>query len=762
MRTKSPKHQLAATLAGALLLASMPTHAGAAGKTPNATGERPNVIFVLMDDLGWNDLGYTGGKFYESPNIDRLSKKGVVFTRAYAAPICSPSRASIMTGLDPATTGFTSPRGGDPLEVLKAHVQPRIYTQEELKTNWKELPGGMKAAPPNQRALQVVSASRLTTNYQTLAKTFKANGYATGHFGKWHLGPSPYSPLEHGFDVDVPHVNSPGPMGGHLGPWKEWLGENGPNNKGRNIDDCLADHAIQFIQKNKDRPFLLDFWTYGVHVPIQARQEIVDYFKAKGSTTGQNNPVYAAMIKSTDAAVGKLWKAIEDAGLAEKTILLFYSDNGGVNIGTPQITDNSPLRDGKGSLYEGGVRVPGYLVWPGVTKAGTRCEVPINTRDIFPTLAEACGLKNLPKVDGRSFVPALAGKPMEEKPIFGHLPYYGWGDQAPATTVVFDGWKLFRRYFEGPGRSHGYELYNLAEDPGESLDYHRSRPDMVAKLSKLIDDYEKQTQAVLPVLNPDFHGAAKGESEGVAYEVSEPMYKRSPRFPLIVCLAGEKDNPAYEALQTGAVQNKHSAFLLSVKCPRSGDSIDARKVTAVIEKVLAENPTIEPRRVYLTGEGEGATDLWALAQASPGLFAAALPVGGSFSAQKAAALKEMPIWIFRGANSPKAPGSNAQEMEAALKTAGLTAAQLTVYDKNEQVQLDAVWENKAVLEWLYKQASSVRKKTASLPTPAGENLTDNRLNPMGLLGEQDEDFDPDVTRLCEMLGINLVSNHPAK
>ena len=695
-------------LAGATLCWFMP------GADAASRPEKPNVIVFLMDDLGWNDLGFTGSKFYESPNIDRLSQRGMVFTQAYAAPICSPSRASLLTGLDPARTGFFSPRGGDPLEVLKAHVQPRIYTQEELKTNWRELPGGMKYAPPNQKALQVVSVSRLLTDYPTMAKTFAANGYRTGHFGKWHLGPEPYSPLQQGFDVDVPHVNRPGPLPpGHFGPWPEWEGEQGPENKGRPIDDCLAANAIKFIQENKGRPFFLNFWTFGVHGPHQAQKEMIEYFKAKADpNAGQNNPVYAGMIKNTDAAIGRVWKAVEEAGLAQKTVVVFYSDNGGVNIGTPRITDNSPLRGGKGDIYEGGVRVPGFVIWPGVTQPGTKCDLPIHLKDVFPTVAEICGIKEMPKVDGRSFVPALTGKRMEARPVFTHLPY-----GLPATAVMLDGWKLIRYYYDGPGQQHRFELYHLASDPGERLDCSRVNPEMVAKLDKLIEAYGKEMGAVLPQPNPDYRGALKGEFEGMAYELLEPTYKRGKAFPLIVCLSGSdkivEGNPAYADLQKTSVQFKHPAYLLALAHPKAGNDEKSRaesqqQLFALIQKVVQENP-IQPRWVYLTGEGKGAVDAWEMAARNPNFFAAALPVGGAGSPSQAVALKELPVWAFHGAHDPVMPVADSRTMNEALKAAGTTVALYTEYTENEQVQLNGVWGNLEVIDWLFNQTRPIEK-----------------------------------------------------
>jgi len=636
-------------------------------------------------------------------------------------------------------------------------VQPRIYTPQELNTNWRELPGGMKAAPPNQRAMMVVSASRLSTEYPSIAKVFKANGYITGHFGKWHVGPVPFSPIEHGFDLDVPHVNTPGPIRpGHLGPWPDWEGENVPANKGRNIDDCLADHAVKFIQENKNHPFYMNFWSYGVHVPIQARKDMIDYFKAKKATSGQNNPVYAAMIKSTDAAFGKVWKAVEEAGLAEKTVLVFYSDNGGVNYGTPQITDNTPLRGGKGDTWEGGVRVPGFVIWPGVTKAGTTCDLPVNTRDWFPTLADICGLKNLPKFDGRSIAPALVGKAMEEKPIFTYLPQYGHHGEAPVAAIMFEGWKMYRHFFDGVGRAHRYELYNLKEDVGETLDCHRSRPEVVAKLSNLIDAYLKETNAVVPALNPDYKGAIKGEFESIQYEVLEPMFKRGVKFPLLVCLEGD-DNPAYAEFHKAAIQNRHPVFLLSVKSPTLGGESDpnaaADRICALIKKVLQEYP-IEPRNVHLTGEGKGATGVWLLAQRHPELFAALLPVGGAGSSSHLAAIKNLPVWAFHGGHDAVAPVADARKMDEALKAAGSTVAKYTEYAQNEQVLLDNVWDNPEVLEWLFAQRQGMPQKPAAAKTSqvvVSDDLISLRNGVTGgSADEGDDDYDPDETVLADL------------
>ncbi|MEI7780361.1 MAG: sulfatase [Planctomycetota bacterium] len=505
--------------------------------------DKLNVIVILMDDLGWKDLGCTGSTFYETPNIDRLAARGVMFTRSYAAaPICSPTRASVLTGLYPARIGLTLPSGHDPVELLEARVQKRAYTKDEAKQA-EEKP--VRGGPDRQQAIQVASATRLSTKYPSIAKVFKANGYRTAHFGKWHLGPEPYSALDHGFDVDVPHGNTPGPpRPGHFGPWPDWANENGPEAKGRQVDDCLAEHAIAFIRENKDRPFFVNFWPFGVHIPFQADPELVKRFEAKADPgAGQRNPLYAAMIKHTDDAIGRVWGAVEEAGLADKTVVVFLSDNGGVTAGggkppgpkDNRITDNAPLRGEKGDVYEGGVRVPGFIVAPGVGMPGSKSDLTFTSLDVLPTIADICGLKDLPPVDGRSLAPAVAGKPMADRPFFMHYPHYGnWNNGGhPAVTMVADGWKLIRFFFDGPEQAHRYEFYHLDVDPGESTDLSRQEPVRVTDMDRQIDAFLRETGAVLPQRNPDLHDTRPSESRGGTVPAAR-MKQPLPELPAVL------------------------------------------------------------------------------------------------------------------------------------------------------------------------------------------------------------------------------------
>lgn len=707
--------------------------------------DKPNVIVFLMDDLGWRDLHCTGSTFHETPNIDRLASRGVLFTRSYAAaPICSPTRASIITGLYPNRIGLTLPWGHHKIEVLDAHVQARAYSVEEAKQITTQL---VRGGPPNQKALQVVTATRLSTKHPSIARLFKANGYRTAHFGKWHLGPEPYSALDHGFDLDVPHLNSAGPpRPGHFGAWPDWAGENGPENKGRQVDDRLAEHAIAFIRENRQRPFYMNFWTYGVHVPSQARRELIDYFAAKADPkSDQRNPLYAAMIKHTDDAIGRVWAAVEEAGLVENTVVVFLSDNGGVTVGGGRlpnpddklVTSNLPLRGEKGDVYEGGVRVPGFVIWPGVGRPGAKSDVPFRTIDVLPTVAEICGLKGVPKVDGRSVAPAVAGQPLPERPVFMHYPHYGnWNTGgSPAATVVSEGWKLIRFFYDGPAQKHRYELYHLAVDPGELVDLNRREPKRVEAMDRLLDGFLRETDAVLPQPNPAYRPPSSSVFENIVYQLFKPEDPKKTLFPLVVCLAGKEpatsgksadENRAFEDLQRTVVQFRHPSYLLSVQLPRGGPQVKwkagqaelplaaaaasdtAKVVLALLEKLLKEHP-IDPKRLYITGEGLGALGAWHMAVQHPDRFAAAVLLGGAGLPSEAKRAGNMPVWAFHWEGDELVPVSGSRQLIAALRSAGATAVNYTEYKRDEEGMLDQVWQNRALTDWLFGQSREITR-----------------------------------------------------
>lgn len=453
--------------------------------------EKPNVVFILADDLGWSDLACYGSTYHETPHIDRLAARGMRFRNAYGQPLCSPTRAALLTGLDPARLGITQPHCHLPELVLE--------------------PGLAEKAPAKEPLLAAVPVTRLKTSFATLPEAFRSAGYATAHFGKWHLGPEPYSPLEKGYEVDVPHTNAPGPLPkGFFHPFPVWKGKGKP---GDNLEDLLADEAAAFIRQKRDRPFYMAYWAFQVHSPWQATAAQVDYFRTKADPINpQRNAVYAGMMQCLDNAVGTLVKALEDSGQLENTLIVFLSDNGGYikpnqqymlpEFHTTPPTSNAPLRDGKGTLYEGGIRVPLIIAWPGKVAPGTSSDALVAMTDWFPTFCELVELakpENQPQ-DGVSFAAALRGMPAARDQVAFHFPH-----GANAGTALREGnWKLIRRYAADGKPGLGHELYDLAADLGESNDVAGQHPQKVAALSRHLDEYLKTTAAIVPAPNPAF------------------------------------------------------------------------------------------------------------------------------------------------------------------------------------------------------------------------------------------------------------------
>lgn len=379
-----------------------------------ATPEKMNVIFILADDLGWSDCTLYGTtKLYQTPNLERLAKRGMTFTNAHSAsPLSSPTRASILTGQTPARTGITAPN---------CHV-PEV----ELK------PSLAKKAPAGDKSIQCQSATRLSTDLPTLGKLIKAEDYATAHFGKWHLGSEPYSPLQQGFDLDIPHWPGPGPAGSFVAPWKfTAFKELSPK---EHIEDRMAIEATKWLQSlDKNQPFYMNYWMFSVHAPFNAKEELVEYYRGKIDTTqAQRSSTYAAMVHSMDDAIGKLLDEIDRLGISDRTAIIFIADNGGNMYNylpettkdgkkyTSTTTDNSPLRGGKATMFEGGIRVPCVVVWPGLTKPGTISDALIQTTDFYPTILNQLGI-DLPhnhKIDGYDIKAALSGKKFARKPMF--------------------------------------------------------------------------------------------------------------------------------------------------------------------------------------------------------------------------------------------------------------------------------------------------------------------------------------------------------
>ena len=484
--------------------------------------DRPNVVFILADDLGWSDTTLYGtSSFYETPNIERLAKRGMLFTNAYTAhPLCSPTRASIMTGQDPARTGFTSAAG---------HVAQVVLE--------KKLP---ERARPNQKVVTPRSISRLDTTYTTLAETIKAAGYVTGHFGKWHLGKEPYSPLEHGFDVDVPHWWGPGPAGSYVAPWRfPDVLDFDPSVPGEHIEDRMANEAVTFIEKHKGKPFFLNYWAFSVHAPFDGKRTLIDkYAKKADPDNPQRVPVYGAMVESLDDAVGLLLETLDRLKLTENTIVVFFSDNGGNMYsrvdGIPP-TSNAPLRGGKATIYEGGSRVPCAVVWPGKTAVGSKTDAFLTSTDWYPTLLDMLRIKKPADVqfDGVSQVPALLGNPGLRESVVCFVPnYYPQPETIPSTYIRRGPWKLIRFHGDGPNLEDRFELYNLAEDIGESRNVAAAHQELVKQLDAEIKDYLVRTNAAVPVRNPAYDPQAK---------VDEGITKRTSKRPDPLTLFKRRD-----------------------------------------------------------------------------------------------------------------------------------------------------------------------------------------------------------------------------
>lgn len=475
-------------------------HLSVAADSPAATATRPpNVLFILADDLGWMDTSVYGSKYYKTPHLERLASSGRLFTNAYSAnPLCSPTRASIMTGLDPARIGMTAPTGHVPEVRLKAEI-------------------GAKAAP-SSRILPVNSVTRLDTSYYTLAEALHDAGYATGHFGKWHLGPEPYDPLHQGFDVDIPHWFGAGPAGSYVAPWKfpPKLGFQ-PRTPGEHIEDRMGDEAVAFMEKQvkAGKPFFINYWQFSVHAPHDTKADVrAKYEKTADPSDPQHCPTYAAMVEILDANVGKMLDALDRLGVADNTIVVFSSDNGGVTYeevdGAP-ITSNLPLRGNKATIYEGGVRVPCIVRWPGVTAPGSKSSSVVQSTDWYPTLMEMLDVSNTGKVafDGRSIVPELKGEETPDRPIFIHFPHDPpKANGEAATSVRLGDDKLIRFYFGGEDGKDRYELYDLSKDIGEKNNLASALPDKVRELDALITDYLQRTGAVVPKANPAYNPAA--------------------------------------------------------------------------------------------------------------------------------------------------------------------------------------------------------------------------------------------------------------
>ncbi len=452
---------------------------------------RPNVVFFLVDDLGWADLGCYGSQFHQTPNIDALAQGGMRFTQGYAAcPVCSPTRASLLTGRHPVRVEIT---------------------------DW--IPGMAARPGQNRRFQHVADRDDLALVEVTFAEVLRDQAdYQTFFIGKWHLGAQGHWPIDQGFQVNIAGFEAGSPPGGYDPPW------NNPNLKAKDNDHYLTtrltDEAIELIASAKrDQPFLLYFSYYNVHTPIQPDHSSVDRFRqiAKqrfpdpspegvehdaNSRLRQDNPEYASMVAAVDTSVGRVLKSIGDAGLHDNTIVFFCSDNGGLctleqgkhdRVGP---TCNLPLRSGKGWLYEGGIRIPMIVRAPKVTKPGTHCDTPVFSTDLFPTILDLIGLDANPElhVDGTSLQPLLDGNSISERSLFWHYPHYHGSGWKPGAAIRDGQWKLIEFY-----ETDQTELYDIAQDVGEQNNLATKQPEIRKRLAAKLRDWQIRMDAKMPV-----------------------------------------------------------------------------------------------------------------------------------------------------------------------------------------------------------------------------------------------------------------------
>lgn len=458
-----------------LLLAVLPEF-GAVGQEVRSSPDRPNIVFILIDDLGWSDLSCSGSRYYETPNIDRLAGQGMRFTDAYAAaPVCSPTRASIMTGKYPARLQLT------------------------------EVIGAVERPSRSHRLLGVKGRRFLPVEEIALPKALKPRGYVSACIGKWHLGGEGYLPENHGFDVTLGATEAGTAPGGYFKFHTPTL----TLREGEYLTDRLTDEAEKFMESNRNNPFFLYLPHYAVHTPFQAKPELIAKYKAKAKPyQDQSHPTYAAMIESADDSVGRILKKLDDLNLAERTIVFFFSDNGGLSLTTTRTepaTSNAPLREGKGSLYEGGIRVPLIVRWPGVVKPGTLCDVPVSSIDFYPTILAMSGggLRSDQVVDGESLVPLLKQEGVwNREALYWHYPHYD-GERvyysAPCGAVRKGDYKLVEYFDDGK-----LELYNLKENLGERHDISTVQKEKAQELHQLLRTWHRDVGAVMPTPNPDY------------------------------------------------------------------------------------------------------------------------------------------------------------------------------------------------------------------------------------------------------------------
>ncbi|MBT5379622.1 MAG: sulfatase [Opitutae bacterium] len=452
-----------------------------------------NFVFFLVDDMGWADIGANGSKFHETPNIDKLAESGMRFTQGYAAcPVCSPTRASIMTGRHPVRVDIT---------------------------DW--IPGqGNRSSNP---LLHPQDRNNLAHEEVTIAEALKKHGYQTFFAGKWHLGNEGHWPNDQGFDINIGGHHRGSPPGGYYAPWSNPALKS--KKSGEYLTERLTEESLKFLEKrDKKKPFLLYLSYYNIHTPIQPYKKRIAHYNAKAgkkftdktptrsehqgiTRMRQDNPALASMVAAVDDSVGALLNKLTELKLDENTMVIFFSDNGGLStMGRPGPGCNLPLRAGKGWLYEGGVREPTLIRAPGVSKPGSVSQKPMVSMDFFPTMLDLAGLPAQPNLhaDGQSLVKQLKGDDSGHRTLYWHYPHYHGSTWKPGASIRDGDWKLIEFY-----HYKNFELYNLADDPGEQKDLAQSNPRKAAELRTKLATWQKQLKAKMPVPNPDFNPSSK-------------------------------------------------------------------------------------------------------------------------------------------------------------------------------------------------------------------------------------------------------------
>ena len=434
--------------------------------------EKPNIVLIMADDLGWTDLSYMGSNYYHTPNIDKLAKNGMTFYNAYASSAnCAPSRATMMSG--------------------KYHTKHGIYTVSPSD----------RGIDKTRKIIPTKNTENLDLDYFLIPEMLKSKGYINGHFGKWHLGSNGFYPKQNGFDVNVGGWEKGSPIGGYFSPYKNPKLENGPN--GEYLTDRLASEAIKFIDKNKENPFFLHLAFHSVHTPIQSKKELKKIYDKINGDKNHNRADYAGMIHSLDENIGRVINRIEKLGLSENTLIIFSSDNGGIRA----ISNQYPLRAGKGSYYEGGIRVPLIFSWQGKISKGTKSLERVSNIDFYPTIRNTIDYKdkNL-KLDGVDLNPIFKGEKLEKRALFFHFPIYleAYDFQEddgrdplfrtrPGSVIIKDNWKL-HHYFE----DNELELYNIKKDVSESENLSEKNKEKTEELFNDLKKWRKDENAPIP------------------------------------------------------------------------------------------------------------------------------------------------------------------------------------------------------------------------------------------------------------------------